>query len=75
MVTGSDVGDARTGRVDGSGHVQADAAGQVAGEQRPVGRVQPDGVNGDADSSRAGCGHDGVLQAEHVRGLAVSSGR
>jgi len=75
MVTGSDVGDALTDGVDGSRDVQADAAGQVAGEQppaqRPVGRVEPDGVNGDADTSRAGFGHDGVLHAEHVRGLAV----
>ena len=71
-----DAGHCVAQRVDRAGHLEPDAAGQVAGEQaaaqRPVRRVQPAGLDGDADLAGAGARGLGVLESQDVGRVAVA---
>lgn len=74
-IAGSDVAHALAGRLDGSGQLEADAAGQRSREQAaaqgPVGRVQAARVHGDADTAGTGIRHGCLVQPQDIGWLAV----
>jgi hypothetical protein len=73
-VADRDVTDAVAQRVDGSGDVQADAAGKRSGQepsaQLPVRGVQAHGGDPDPDATRGGVGDVDALLSEHVEWFA-----
>jgi drug/metabolite transporter, DME family len=74
-VADADVGDAVTDGVDGAGYVDADTARQLARKQapaqRPIGRGQSAGVDGNADAPGTRRRHRHGLQVQNGSGLAV----
>jgi hypothetical protein len=66
---------ALTDRLDRSGHIEADPAGQIAGEksstQGPVRWVEPARMNPHADLPGARIRHGDLIQAQHVRRFAI----
>ncbi|HEX3408363.1 MAG TPA: hypothetical protein VHS81_14095, partial [Caulobacteraceae bacterium] len=61
--------------VDDSSHIEPDPTRQLTGEQasaeRPISRVQPAGAHPNADVAGAGRRDGRLLQAQHLRRLAV----